>query len=509
MPTIMSDYDVLIVAQSPGGWAAAVTLAQAGRKVALLDQVRVDPSSMIPRGGVLLQVFPALEQKIKRDSQLFQVVAPGHRFSVPPGYNRFLSELGFEFPELKDELDPVLNRVQGSGRTTSDYFRIWGIERRRPDYRTLDGKLFENLSLWRHYQRVRHLTLAGVNQRFSRSSSLCRILESPGRFSSAAFWDEDAEGMGAFSAYYRQAFFPLFSTQEAKGGLVGLGEVMTVLRRIAREMKVEVLNPVAAGLPEDGNPGSGEGKWRFEFSTRRQIKKATAFHSWEKNGEGNKVLFRSLIWSGNGPGFLHSLSEKLRKARGAKLLSRHLETLEARYFLETLEIKVKAEVIPVGMEKRVFYIGENDQEPADENLVYLEVLPVQEAGPVNGAGGGVYPQENGNLLIRAAFFRSASKPASEVSSRVFRRVCGLVPFLEEFLVGEPVLKKKEESAEAGSPVWHHRRGLNRGKLAVPVGKAGIYFSGRELLPALGFEADLLSGLVTAWSLEKWLRKISK
>jgi hypothetical protein len=505
----MNEYDVLIVAKSPGGWAAAVTLAQAGRKVALLDQARVNPGSMIPRGGVLLQVFPALEQRIKREDQLFQVVAPAHRFSIPPGYNRFLSELGLEFPELKDEFDPILARVQDSGRATSDYFRIWGIERRRPDYRTLDGKLFENLSLWRHYQRVRHLTLADLDQRLSRSPSLCRILEFPGRFSSAAFWDKEAEGMGAFSAYYRQAYFPLFSPQEAKAGLVGLGEVMTVLRRIAREMKVEVLNPAAADLPDDGNPGPGEGKWRFEFSTRRQIKKAAALHLWEKKGEEKKVFFRSLIWSGNGPEFLRSLSEGMRKSRGARLLSRHLETLETRYFLEALEIKVKAEVIPVGMEKRVFFLGENDQEPADENLIYLEVVPIQEAEPGIEEGGGGYSRESGNLLIQAAFMRSASKSAEEVSGRVFRRVCGLVPFLKEFLVGEPVLKKKEELAEDGSPVWQNRRGLNSGKLTVPVGKAGIYYSGRELLPALGFEADLLSGLVTAWSLEKWLRKISK
>ena len=505
----MNEYDVLIVAQSPGGWAAAITLAQAGRKVALLDQVRVNPGSMIPRGGALLQVFPALEQRIKRESQLFQFVVPGHRFGIPPGYNRFLSELGFEFPELQDELDPILSRVQNSGRTISDYFRIWGIERRRPDYRTLDGKLFENLSLWRHYQRVRHLTLADLNQGFSRSPFLCRILESPGRFSSAVFWEEEEEGMGAFSAYYRQALFPLFSPNEAKVGLVGLREVMTALRRIAREMKIEVLTPNPADLPDEQNPGAAENNWRFEFSTLHQIKKATAFHLGEKKGEEKKVFFRSLIWSGNGPEFLRSLPEGLRKSRGSKTLSRRLESLTARYFLEALEIKVKAEVIPVGMEKRVFYLGENDQELADENLIYLEILPAQESEPESEGGDPGYSRESGELLIQAAFLRSASQSAEEVSGRVFRRVGGLIPFLKEFMVGEPVLKKREELAEGGSPVWQNRRGLNSGKMSVRAGKAGIFYSGRELLPALGSEADLLSGLVTAWSLEKWLRKISR
>lgn len=507
MAITMNEFDALIVANSPGGWVAAITLAQAGRKAALLDRVKAVPGGLIPRGGIFLQVFPALEQRLKREDQLFQFVAPGHRFGIPSVYHRFLSEIGFEFPELQGELEPVFARVQDSGRTVSDYFRIWGVETKRPDHRTLDGKFFENLSLWRQYQQVRHLNLNNLNQGLSRSRPLCRMLESPGRFSSGLFWKEEEEEMGAFSAYYRQAFFPLFSPHESKVGLVGLEEIMTALRRMARELKIEVLNPGVPVSPGDPEPGPGEETLQFKLTTVRQIKKRTEFHSWGSQGEEKPVNFRSLIWSGNSRGFIRSLPETLRKARGVKLLARHLGALEIGYLLDSLEIKVKAEVIPVGMEKRLFVIGEPDQGQTDENLIYLEVLPLQESNREEGDSR--YPGESGNLLIRAAYFRSVSKSAEKVSQQVMKKVGWLIPFLKEFQVGEPTLKKGEELTDYGSSIWSNRRGLNRGKLSIPAGKAGIFYSGRELLPALGFEADLLSGLVTAWSLEKWLRKISK
>lgn len=80
-----------------------------------------------------------------------------------------------------------------------------------------------------------------------------------------------------------------------------------------------------------------------------------------------------------------------------------------------------------------------------------------------------------------------------------------MPFLHEFMIDGPELCPGSLSGNDGTVIWKksHENTEIPG-FVMPLGRSGVFYSGRELLPAIGGEADLLSGLVAAWKMENWL-----
>lgn len=506
----MNEYDVAIIAYSPGGFAAAITLAQRGRRVLIVDQVRPHSGELVPRGGLFFQVLPELAREIKEDRNLFQVVIPQHRFSIPPGYHRFLTELGGEFPEVREILPEHIERVRNSGQTCSDYIKYHLIDRGTSGWKIGRSKIFESLSIWSRFQKIKHFKMDDLDQEFPGQHPIKLLFRLPGYFCSNLTWRDDQAGRGAFSAYLRFASLPLSPLAKPTPGLVEVDTIVAALRARAEDLNTEIVLPEQPDHEKDdtGVISSTE-EIMLSYAGIDNEKKGGEPHRIETPNRSMQASSRGLIWSGGCRGFLQSLPDHFRKDRGIRYLSRTTENLTTDLVLDSLHLKVRPEAIPVGMEKRVFVIGGPERRYKYEDVILIRTYPTLprafSSGDITTLEGEAKPEI---WHVHASYRRPVSESPEEAAEKIFLKISWLMPFLKEFILEGPDLLHGERLGLGGTPVWRESDFQSEpSRLTISIGRTGIFYCGRELLPALGGEADLLSGVVTAWKMDDWLKRL--
>jgi phytoene dehydrogenase-like protein len=179
---------------------------------------------------------------------------------------------------------------------------------------------------------------------------------------------------------------------------------------------------------------------------------------------------------------------------------------QARYFRYTLNVVVRAEGVPVGMARDVFYRRQSTRPPHGANLLHIEAHDEDERG-------------RRQLCVEALLPRGAVEEdegyLESVRERLLESLSDLMPFMEEHLLvvdsphdGRDVQRIDEGRHESPSEPWHrgprtmpvvygfpvHRTlGLCALPIRTPIKR--LLLCNAQVVPGLGLEGQFL----TAWS----------
>ncbi len=484
-----SSYDVVIVGASLAVVGAGALLARRGFRVLVLghgtrpEVYPFEDLSLRRASAVVsfldapafrrmvteLAMVPSVRRRVEALDPAFQVVLPGHRIDASPTSERLLADLNREFPEIQRPVEDFYRRIHADGALLD---RALGADVMLPP-----GGFWERRELGRALSGLPFDRLGGGADPFAEFAGdhpFRTFVDAQVRFAGAL--DPDALSPLARSRLHAAGF--RHATLH-EGGVDGLRALF------------------AEKIVQHG------GDLRL-----RDRAESIAVH----RGRVRSVALAGLDESVGCAFALSSLDpaevQRLTGEEPTRAWTRMLLGTRPRYHRYTLNVVVRAEVVPVGMAGRVYAVVDPRRPLAEENLLAVD------RGPVDGAGRVVLTV---SALLPRSLVEEGSDHLRRVRPRVLRALGELVPFLERhtLVVDSPHdgLALEDRRGELPASVELRRPGAAEpmdtldavddtpwlGVCGLPIRTEieGLLLATRQNVPGLGLEGELVAALGAA------------
>ncbi len=486
---IRSFYDVIVLGGRLGAWASAALLARRGFRVLLIGQDDLGPTyevegESLPRAPfrflgvhtpIARRLFTelALTQAMRRhtvasDARV-QVVTPGHRLDVAGAGDSLGREIEREFPEIRGPIETVFERIRGRNEAldrATEADLVWPPE-----------TFFERRA---HARAVAPLNAKGPSSgaddplRDLPDAHPFRLtLHAPTRFSDGM--DPDHGSPLRLSRHV---------SQWLEGGTVvegGLGTILGMLETSVRS-----------------HGGDVRSRDRVDslLVRRGAVEGVRLAASGEEFGA-------SFVLVGS------DVSQLLRLVPDRRPFDELFERMGepmARYYRYTLNVHVKAEGVPMGMGRDVFFVRDPARALSGANLLHVQAHPVDPSG-------------RRLLCVEALLPRRGVEDVADylesVRERILEALGELIPFLPQSLLsvdsphdgrapydavrGEalPSPARWARGSATMETVYGYPLASTLGVCALPVRMPiqRVLLCGSQVVPGLGLEGQLLA----AWS----------
>jgi len=489
MTSPRSSYDVVIVGASLAVVGAGALLARRGFRVLVLGHgtrpevypwegyaLRRTPAVVsfveapaFRRMVAELALVPSVRRRVEAIEPAFQVVLPGHRIDASAIAERLLGDLNREFPEIQRPVEDFYRRLESDGAALDRALSA--------DVMLPPGGFWERRELGRAVSALPFDRLGAGRDPFAEFASdhpFRTFVDAQVRFAGAL--DPDALRPLARARLHAAGFR---HATLAEGGVDGLRALF------------------AEKIVQHG------GDLRL-----RDRAESIAVH----RGRVRAVALAGLDES-VGCGFaLSSLDpaevQRLTGEDPSRAWTRMLLGTRPRYHRYTLNVVVRAEVVPVGMAVRVYAVVDPRRPLAEENLLVVDRAPVDASGAVV-------------LTVSALLPRSLVEEGPDhlrrVRPRVLKALGELVPFLDRhtLVVDSPHdgLPLEDRRGELPALVDVRRAGVAEpmetldaiddtpwlGVCGLPVRTEieGLLLATRQNVPGLGLEGELVAALGAA------------